>query len=364
MRRFALTLAAFVALCPVSSWAQDNGADAFAARDFAAAQQLWQQEAADGSADAMLGLGLIADRGYTGPRDFNTAFDWYSQAADLGLAEAQFNIAIMHDAGLGRDPDADQALVWYTRAALRGHARAQYNLGLLYETGDGVATNADLAAHWFEKAAQTVPAAAQKSLEADAAASFLSAPQLSFAQIDAQRAELVWKSAATESPNFLVEILGVPESQQDYATPLLSQLTIASGFMSNDVVTADNAVSRVSNITDDGSDYSASNWIGTNGATPPKGRITLMVDGRVDGMVNTATFFADDLRQAGYWVRIERNARAQFDDFYISYGFTTDQVAAETLANYMPTATNILPVNQVLNGTQPGEIIVNLAAFR
>lgn len=89
-----------------------------------------------------------------------------------------------------------------------------------------------------------------------------------------------------------------------------------------------------------------------------------MVDGSVNSIVNAATIFADDLRQAGYWVRIDRNARAQFDEFYIIYGFTTDQVTAEILASYLPTATDILPVKQVLNGTHPGEIIVNLAAFR
>lgn len=80
---------------------------------------------------------------------------------------------------------------------------------------------------------------------------FLSAPQLSFAQVDAQSAELVWKSAATENPNYLVEVLGVPMSAQDYAAPILSQVTTASGFLSKDAVTAGNAVSRVSNITKD-----------------------------------------------------------------------------------------------------------------
>ncbi len=364
MRRSALVTAVLLCLCPALSWAQDTGAEAFASRDFARAAEIWQQEAAAGSAQAMLGLGLLADRGYGGARDFDIAFDWYAKAAALGLAEAQFNIAIMYDAGLGRPRDPEQALTWYTRAALRGHPRAQYNLGLLYETAEAGAANPALAAYWFVKAAQSVPAAAQKAQVSVSQTDMIAAPTLAFAAGTGQDAELVWHPVPDASPTYLVEILDVPLSGDDYAAPILSRVTTGSGLLETVASLSDNAVWRVSNLSDDATDYAPSDWIGTGAAPLPEGRITLMVDPASAAMAQAATLFATDLRSAGYWVTVATQFRPEFEDFYISYGFATDLPAAQRLASYLPRTTDVTPLKQVLNRTQPGEIIVNLAAFR
>lgn len=364
MKHFALSLAVIVALCPVSGRAQDSGADAFANRDFVAARTLWQQEADGGAAEAMLGLGLLADRGFGQPRDLTAAFDWYMQAAELGVAEAQFNVAIMLDAGLGRPRQAAQAQVWYTRAALRDHARAQYNLGLLFETGDGIAPNPGLAAYWFDQAAQSVPAAAQKDLGAAAPTTVVASPDVLFGDVGTAGIELVWDTPPTANPNHLIEVVTTPAADANYAAPEISQNTTGSGFLDRADAAPQNAVWRVVNIADDDGDYAASTWSGDTDTPPPLGRITLLFDPEVAPMQAAASTFASTLRKAGYWVQLNADPRAELAANYVSYGYASDQGLARSVADFLPSATQITPTQQVLRAMQPGEIVVNLAAFR
>ena len=364
MKRFALSLAVAVALCPLSSWAQDNGAAAFAERDFAAANQLWQIEAERGSAEAMLGLGLLADRGFGQPRDFDVAFDWYMQAAQKGLAEAQFNVAIMLDAGLGRARDAREAQVWYTRAALRDHARAQYNLGLLFEAGDGIAPDPDLATYWFEKAAASVPAAAQKDANAITSTRRVSAPEVLFEGVERSGIELVWRAAPMANRDHLVEVVNAPDVTENYGEPELSRETTASGFLDPAGLTSQQSIWRVVNIAEDDSDYAASNWSAGAGIVPPLGRITMLYDPEVESMETAAKVLATALRRSGYWVNLSPAQRPELLPFYVSYGYASDQELAQSVASFMPSSEDFTPLKQVLNATQPGEIVVNLSVFQ
>ena len=363
MKRFAHIIAACAILSPATGWAQDSGADAFAARDFATARQLWQQEADAGSAEAMLGLGLLADRGFGQSRDFGTAFDWYQQAADLGLAEAQFNVAVMYDAGLGRARDGALAQLWYTRAALRGHARAQYNLGLLFETGDGATANAALAGYWFDQAAPDIPAAAAKSMSESPAANTLSAPQVTFSSVDADMAELIWHPQTPARASYLVEVMNVPTTSENYGLPTISVTTAASGFLDQETNFDSSAVLRVSMISADGSDYIASDWSDGDKPSANAGRITLFVDEDSESMAAAADIFANDLRQAGFWVRVSPSGNTSSNDF-INYGYASDAELAASVANYLPKVPHPTSLGQIANSTQPGEIIVNLAALR
>lgn len=364
MKRFALTLAVMVALCPTYVWAQDNGAAAFADRNFDMAKQLWLSEAAHGSAEAMLGLGLLADRGFGQQRDFDEAFGWYSQAADLGLSEAQFNVAIMLDAGLGRARDAQQAHIWYTRAALRDHARAQYNLGLLFESGDGIASNDGLASFWFSKAARSLTAAADKSLTQASSTRSIASPNILFADVGPSQLELVWNTDPASSPRHLVEVLNVPGSDENYAAPEISVTTAGSGILDMTVRAGQDAVWRVVNIAGDDSDYAASEWLGTQDTLPLPGRITLLIDPELEAMAAAADVFASALRDAGYWVQIDQVTRTEFDGFYVSYGYASDQDLAQSVAAFLPSTGQIFLAKQVLRATQPGEIVVNLGAMR
>lgn len=364
MKNFILSCAVSIALLPATSWAQEDAASAFSSRDFATARTLWLSEAADGSAEAMLGLGLLADRGFGQQRDFDVAFDWYLQAAERGLAEAQFNVAIMLDAGLGRGRDVEAAQIWYTRAALRDHARAQYNLGLLYETGDGIESNPALAAYWFGKAAETVPAAAQKEVAQVTASRTISAPDVTFDKVGTSQVELLWTADPYANATHLVEVIEAPRDGENYDAPTISIATVASGILNLNGLLTNDAIWRVVNVASDDTDYAAAAWSGTEGIEPPRGRITIISDPAVKSMGGAARVFASSLRQAGYWVQITNDVSRQSDNSYVSYSYASDQQLANAVAAFLPSTEQITPAKQLLRSMQPGEIVVNLGAFR
>lgn len=365
MKLSAIILSAALTLCPVTIWAQATGAQAFSQRDFATAEQLWSQEAANGSAEAMLGLGLLADRGYNGRRNFGVAFDWYAKAADLGLAEAQFNIAVMYDAGLGRERDAAKALTWYTRAALRDYPRAQYNLGLLYESGDGIHPNADLAQHWFDKAAANLPAAAAKSVVSTTTPMITAQPVVLFSDATTRSVELVWSAPVAANPFYMLEVMQAPEFDTDYQALLMTLQTDSSGLLLQDIAVQENTVWRVVNLSADASDYAASQWQNISDQGNPKGRVTLIVDNAIPAMQIAAAIFADDLRTAGYWVRLRtEGAPARSTGTTVIYRYEADRKMAELVASYLPGPTNGKPVLAQPEGNQPSEITVVFDASR
>ena len=337
-----------------SAVAQDAAA-AFAAGDYATAQQIWTNDASAGSTDAMLGLALLADAGFLGEPDPEAAFGWYLQAAELGEPEAQFNVALGYDTGLGRDRDPAQALVWYTRSALRGYAEAQYNLGLIYESAES--GNADLARYWFDLSGT------ERDVVETPAAETLAAPDIIFADVSAETAEIAWRGPATTDPIYELEILDA--SDAGYQPPVLVSQTAASGLLIDDAALPDAMVWRVINLADNGSDYRASAWQATDGARAPEGRITFVVDDAVPGMAAAADTFATDLRAAGYWVRMitqAQDAASAGLGTYISYGYQADIALADRVSRYLPGPADGVGYVQQPEKTRPGEIIVYLAA--
>lgn len=342
-------------MLPASSAVAQDAAAAFADGDYATAQQLWTEDASAGSTDAMLGLALLADAGFLGTPDPDAAFGWYLQAAELGEPEAQFNVALGYDTGLGRDRDPAQALVWYTRSALRGYAEAQYNLGLIYESAEG--GNPDLARYWFD-----LSGTARDSVAAPAAET-LAAPDIIFADLGAETAEIAWQAPATTNPTYELEVLEATVT--GYQPPVLVSQTAASGLLIDDAALPGDKVWRVINLAGNGSDYRASAWQATDGTRPPEGRITFIVDDAVPGMAAAADTFASDLRAAGYWVRMitqAQDAASAGLGTYISYGFQADITLADRVARFLPGPAEGVGYVQQPDKTRPGEIIVYLAA--
>ena len=138
-----------------------EGYDAYLTADYATAEDLFQQSAEKGYADAQARLGdmYYESRGVT--QDYFKAADWYLKAAEQGNAHAQFMLGVMYENGEGVEKDDEQAVVWYTRAAEQGTIWAQYNLGLMYYNGKGVAKDYGKAAQWISKAAEQGDADAQ-----------------------------------------------------------------------------------------------------------------------------------------------------------------------------------------------------------
>lgn len=359
LTRGAKSLAALTALVilPSGLFAQDTGAAAFAARDYALAEQLWAQEAAKGSAEAMLGMGVLADSGKRRDANPQAAFGWYLTAARMGLAEGQMNVALSYDAGLGQERDLEQALLWYTRAALRGHRDAQHNLALIYASGDN--SNIDQATYWLDLAG------INRDLPATNVVAELAAPDIVFGDVTAEGIEIVWRASATAHSVYQIEILDMTQGDGNYQAPLFTTDTSGSGLLLADVTLTDNAIWRVVNLAANGSDYQASPWQGAAEEVLPKGRITFVVDNAVAGMAETAAIFAQDLRAAGYWVRLDLEPQDTSNaglGTYVSYGFQSDIALADLVARYLPGPADGVGYVQRPASTRPGEIIVHLAA--
>ena len=149
MMRAALTLmfAAFVVVAggAFARGHADDGWDAIAAGDFAAAAAFWRPRADHGERGAMVGLGHLAS---LEGRDAEAA-RWYHRAAVRGDEVAQTLLASAYLEGRGVVRDPKLAYAWYHIAAEAGHARA--------------AEARDLAGRWLSAAEQAEARALARS---------------------------------------------------------------------------------------------------------------------------------------------------------------------------------------------------------
>lgn len=298
----------------------DPADEAFRARDFARAERIWQEQAAQGSADAMLDLGLLYDLGLGVPRDTATALRWYLEAAERGLAEAQFNVAVMLDSGVGGREEASAAAAWYSRAAANGHARARYNLGLLYEAGEGVPVNLDLARYWLDLAAPDVPAAAERLQTLGVAQTEdLLGPVVLTGAVSGNRAELAWTSAPSVG-DFVVELVSDGRVIADHWTD--------ASAVSLDVGDGADLWWRVSRVG--ANDYAASDWQHLRGNGPaPAGR--MRISGSVAGF---AQDIAADLAASG--MVIAASGPTDADVTRVVYRYERDSALAREIAGFLP----------------------------
>ena len=124
---------------PATSKAQgtEPGWEQYERGELAAATAIWTDRAAQGEADAALGLAVVYDDWRSAHYNPMEAVRWYTEAAEQGHAAAQFNLAVSHYRGEGTPVDVPEAMRWYRRAADQGFADAHYNLARILQTGDG-----------------------------------------------------------------------------------------------------------------------------------------------------------------------------------------------------------------------------------
>ena len=380
--RRALAAQALLAAVACTAGAQEaspaeTGADAFARRDFEAAAELWRREAAVGSPEAKLGLGLISDLGLGAPRDPDRALRWYLEAAEGGLAEAQFNVAVMLDGGAGAERDASMAAMWYARAAAREHRRAQYNLGVLYETGEGVVRNLDLARHWLGRAATELEAARERLTALDRPppeTRALSAPEAVVGALVGEgaeaRAELVWTAPpGPAGARFLVEIARLPSGGKAAGEVVVSLETDASALAADLSAAGGGHAWRVTRIDARPSDgglprYAASPWrllgVRDDGASAPKGRVAIRI-GRDDASAaSLADEIAVSLEDGGLWVEIVR-VNEPPEETAVRYAFAEDRELAAGIADFLPVLGRDDAVARADPAAAPGEVVVRLA---
>jgi TPR repeat protein len=110
------------------------------------------EAAAAGLPIARFIMGLIAERGLTGPADDAAARAYYQQAAEDGFAPAQARLADFMLAGKGGPAHRLKGEVWLRRAALNGDTEAAFRLGAHYAVAADGPDDAQ-AANWLRLAA-------------------------------------------------------------------------------------------------------------------------------------------------------------------------------------------------------------------
>lgn len=165
-RKIAATLLfSGVALCAIPAHAAFlEGVAAYNSGDYAAAADIWREDAAAGDAAAQRNLGLLYLNGQGVPKNEAAAAEWFRRSSDQGFPRASANLGEMYLRGVGVPRDPERAVTFFQRAAEAGLAEAQYNLAILTEAGFGVRKDLELARRWFQRAAAGGHAPARERL--------------------------------------------------------------------------------------------------------------------------------------------------------------------------------------------------------
>ena len=339
---FLIFAAAFV--LPWASWAQsyENGQAAYAEGDWLAAERLWQEEAAEGSAVALLGMGNLYDFGLVGTSDPERAFSLYLSAAKGGLAEAAFNVAVMHDSGIGTPQDLGAAASWYSFAALGGNARAAYNLGQFFADGVGVEQNEELAAYWYQTVAESLASAregfvALSPTRTNGSAEVSAPKPLSmevFSLPSGVEARMAWQNQSTASDAFYhVDLIRIgSDGPAPLATAQTSGSAVAIDLNSPEIPFA----WRVAHIA--AGNYAASAWMTNRGepmTMPPAGVVRFEFapdDRRAEGL---AYRLGGAMERSGSIVVYSESDR-EMNTSAVRYRYPQDAAFAANVAAFLP----------------------------
>jgi len=142
----------------------EKGSDAYLKGDVVHAMGLLEASAAEDYAPAQVLLAEILDKAEEDER----ALELYTAAAANGSAEAELGLGGMYASGEGVERDYDQARMWITRSAEQGHGPAMVLLAVAYQKGGlGLEADPDKAQEWLEKAAASGYEPARQRLDPD-----------------------------------------------------------------------------------------------------------------------------------------------------------------------------------------------------
>ena len=158
-----------------------------AGNDYANAAVWFTKSATAGNSEAMVGMGIVADKGGSDPSGLPQATAWFQKASDLGNGDGTALLAEMYMApdaspadlakgrqlaltaaqqgqttamtdyaalcyqGRGGARDYDEAFRWYKKAADTGYTVALVATGFMYENGNGVVQDYSAARHYYEQ---------------------------------------------------------------------------------------------------------------------------------------------------------------------------------------------------------------------
>jgi TPR repeat protein len=130
-----------------------QGIDAYAKGDFAAALKKLQPVAEHDNPNAQFYLGLMYHRGEGVEQDDKKAGIWWNKSAEKGNTDAQENLGLIYAKGLGVERDWVQADKWFSIAAASGKETAVNNRKTveLHMQPDDIARADALTKEWLEK---------------------------------------------------------------------------------------------------------------------------------------------------------------------------------------------------------------------
>ncbi len=142
-----------IVLLTVSLYASE-GLDAFKAKDYKKAFEIWTIEANNGEAKAQNSLSYLYFNALGTKLDNKKALYWLNKAALQNNVNAQYDLGMMYLMGQKVKQDKKTAAFWLEQAAEAHHADASYNVALMYYQGDGVDINVSKSAKLLEQAAK------------------------------------------------------------------------------------------------------------------------------------------------------------------------------------------------------------------
>ncbi len=104
---------------------------AYKARDFETALNIWEKEADLKNDQAMANIGLMYLKGEGVDKDFTKAKEWFEKASLYDNDSANYNLALMYQSKIGVEEDMDKAIEYFRRAVKKDHQSANFRLGLL-----------------------------------------------------------------------------------------------------------------------------------------------------------------------------------------------------------------------------------------
>jgi len=155
-------------LVPFAAYSQTlrDGVEAYTARRYDEAAQIFRALAEKGSVRAQTNLGAMYMTGLGVSRDGKEAVKWLTLASNQGDITAKQDLAQAYAHGFGVPMNLETAFKLFREAATQGDAMSQSQLGFMYENGKGTKGDQMKAYVWYSLSGSMAPSWAKSSLEA------------------------------------------------------------------------------------------------------------------------------------------------------------------------------------------------------
>lgn len=125
-----------------------RGLEAYKARNYELAREIWLPAATEGNANAQNAMGLLYRRGLGVDADIEKAREWYAKSAANRNAIGQFNLGTLTRKSARTKDESLKAIKLFILSARQNYAPAQFALADMNQKGEGVSANDKEAYFW------------------------------------------------------------------------------------------------------------------------------------------------------------------------------------------------------------------------